>query len=98
MRDILIAEIAHCVNGGEKMAYPNNIKFANLRAEMARRGINIQGIANAIDVSRDTASNKLAGKSPIYLDEAFRIVKTLFPDVDISYLFSELAACSHETA
>lgn len=64
--------------------------FSNLRAEMARKQITIQEIAKAIGVGRDTASQKLSGKTPITLTEAFKIEELYFPDSDVRYLFAEL--------
>ena len=72
------------------MARQSNIMFSNLRAEMARQQVTIQGIANVIGVGRDAASQKLSGKTPITLSEAFKIEGAYFPDLDIRYLFSEL--------
>jgi plasmid maintenance system antidote protein VapI len=68
-----------------------NIAFANLRAEMARRNINVCDIAGAIHVARSTAGYKLARKQPITIDEAFTIADNLFPEHDIRYLFAEAA-------
>lgn len=41
-----------------------NIKYPNLRAEMARKNITIQDIAEVITTGRDTAGAKLSGTSP----------------------------------
>lgn len=65
-----------------------NIAFDNLRAEMGRKNVGIRDLAKAIGVNRDTLARKLSKKSPIYLDEAFRIQQTMFPDLDIKYLFA----------
>ena len=73
------------------MAYNNNIAFSNLRAEMARSGITIQDIATALNVTRNTASNKLSQKSPLNLDEAFKIERTFFRGLELGYLFAELS-------
>lgn len=72
------------------MSKKSEIKFSNLRAEMGRNGVTIQGIADLIDVNRNTASHKLSGKSPITLSEAFKIEQALFPGTGIRYLFAEL--------
>lgn len=74
--------------GGAKLAYPNSIIFPNLRAEMARKGLTIRDLAEAISVSRETVSNKLSGKTQIYLGEAFQIIERFFPDKDVAYLFA----------
>lgn len=72
------------------MARKSNIMFSNLRAEMARKQITIQELARTIGVGRDAASQKLSGKTPITLAEAFKIEKGHFPDSDVRYLFAEL--------
>lgn len=72
------------------MARQSNIMFSNLRAEMARKQVTIQEIASTIGVGRDAASQKLSGKTPITLAEAFKIERGYFPDSDVHYLFAEL--------
>lgn len=72
------------------MARQSNIMFSNLRAEMARKQITIQEIANTIGVGRDAASQKLSGKTAITLAEAFKVEREYFPDSDVRYLFAEL--------
>lgn len=64
------------------------ILFPNLRAEMSRKNIGILSMAQTLGYNRDTLSRKLSGKSSIALDEAFNIQKTIFPDMDIRYLFA----------
>ena len=66
-----------------------SIIYSNLRAEMARRNINIQTIADTLGIRRETASRKLSGKQSIGLNEAFKIKETFFPEVDIWYLFAD---------
>lgn len=77
------------------MAMNSSIIFSNLRAEMARQKISIQDIAQVLEVNRDTASNKLSCKTPITLNEAFKINRAFFPDSNIEYLFSELLPKKH---
>ncbi|KOF57934.1 hypothetical protein AGR56_08980 [Clostridium sp. DMHC 10] len=57
---------------------------------MARNEITIKELADKIGVNRDTMSGKLSGKRPLYLDEAFAINRTFFPNKDIRYLFNEI--------
>lgn len=66
---------------------PNGIVYANLRAEMSRDNIGIKDIARTCDFNRDTLARKLAKKSPLYLDEAFKIQQAFFPDKELRYLF-----------
>ena len=56
---------------------------------MARSGVTTQDIADSIDVNRDTAARKLARKSPITLDEAFKIERKFFVGLGVPYLFAE---------
>lgn len=66
---------------------PNNITYPNLRAEMGRKNLGIGDMAKVTGINRDTLSRKLSKKSPIYLDEAFLIQRTVFPTLDVKYLF-----------
>lgn len=65
----------------------SNIKYTNLRVEMARKKIGVIDMSSAIGMNRDTLSRKLSGKSPLYLDEAFEIQRTLFPNSSVPELF-----------
>lgn len=67
----------------------NNIAFKNLRAEMGRNNIGIKDIAEVCGFNRDTLARKLSKKTPLNLDEAFRIQSKVFPDKEIRYLFEE---------
>ena len=66
----------------------SNIVYDNLRAEMSRKNIGITELARQLNYNRDTLARKLSGKSQINLDEAFLIQQTIFPDLDVLYLFS----------
>lgn len=68
----------------------DSIRFSTLRAEMARNRITIKQIAERIGVNRDTMGGKLSGKRPLFLNEAFIINRTFFPDTDVIDLFKEL--------
>lgn len=65
----------------------NKIAYQNLRAEMGRNNIGICEMAKDLSCNRDTLSRKLSRKSPITLEEAFKIQQRFFPDLDINYLF-----------
>lgn len=67
----------------------SNIYYVNLRAEMARGNIGIGQMAKALHISRDTMARKLAGRSPLNLDEAFRMRDQFFPSCSIEALFRE---------
>ena len=65
------------------------IVFPNLRAEMARKRISIQDIAQELKKDRTTIGAKLSGKRPIHLEEAFAIIDAFFPELDVYYLFAK---------
>jgi len=62
--------------------------YKNLKAEMARRGVMVKDIAELLNVRRSTASDKINGKFRFYYDEALKIKKEFFPDLDLEYLFA----------
>lgn len=61
--------------------------YPNLRAEMARKGIGIQEMANMIGCTRDTMSSKLSGKTKISFEEASKIERCFFNGTGVDYLF-----------
>ena len=65
----------------------SNIAFDNLRMAMEERNILLKDIAESCGYNRDTLARKLSKKTPINLDEAFEIQRTMFPDLDVLYLF-----------
>ena len=71
----------------------NNIKYRNLRAEMARENVTMVDIARKLWFNRDTLARKLSGKSPLYIGEAFAIRDEFFKGKTLEYLFEEL--CEH---
>lgn len=66
------------------------IAFENLRAEMARENIGVRDLAECWGCNRDTAARKLARKSPVMLEEAFKAQRQFFPDKSVPFLFSEI--------
>ena len=70
------------MNNGKQSAYPN------LRAEMARRGITSQKIAQALRLNPGTLSAKMNDPARFRLDEAFYLRNRFFPGQSIEYLFS----------
>ena len=65
----------------------SNVAFDNLRAVMEQRNILLKDIAAACGYNRDTLARKLSKKTAINLNEAFHIQRTMFPDLDVFYLF-----------
>lgn len=61
--------------------------FNNLKAEMARHEITQYEIAQALNVTIKTISNKMIGKSEFTRKEMFIIKSKYFSNYSIDYLF-----------
>lgn len=64
--------------------------YANLNAELARNGIKIKDLAEALNISGKTMSNKLAGRTEFTLSEILVIIK-MIPGASLDYLFARSA-------
>mgnify|MGYP000355716433 FL=1 len=51
----------------------------NLKAEMAKCGVTVEAIAEVLKIHRNSASNKINGKSSFTIEEAFEIKTVFFP-------------------
>jgi transcriptional regulator with XRE-family HTH domain len=61
--------------------------FPNLRAEMARKGLDGIDISARLGCTPKTFSSKMNGKSEFTRAEIFRIRNEFFPNLTIEYLF-----------
>ncbi|MDR7870346.1 MAG: helix-turn-helix transcriptional regulator [Tissierellaceae bacterium] len=61
--------------------------FPNLRAEMARKNIKAANLAEVLNISYDSVSNKMNGKTDFTRAEIFKIRDNCFPDLMLEYLF-----------
>lgn len=61
--------------------------FNNLLAEMARNKITNEAIAFFLQITPNTISNKLSGKTEFTRKEMWLIRKEYFPNCTIDYLF-----------
>ena len=62
--------------------------FPNVRAEMARRKLTVQGLSERTGIPYSTLAPKLRGDKPIKLDEAERIKAAINTEMPIEVLFS----------
>lgn len=65
-----------------KMAY------SNLKAEMARKDITIESMAQMLGIHRNSVANKLNGASSFSIEEAMKIRGSFFQDLEYKYLFA----------
>ena len=59
----------------------------NMKAEMIRNHVTAKMVMEVIGKSDKTTRSKINGKSPLHFNEAIKIRDTLFPGMDIEYLF-----------
>lgn len=65
----------------------NKLAYRNLKAEMGRKDVTIEAISKELGVHRNSVSNKINGTSSFSIEEAMRIKKKFFPDLEYCYLF-----------
>lgn len=70
----------------------NGIKYPNIRAEMGRSGLTIGALAGLVGMDRNRLSRKLAGKTPISLEEAYQLREALKAAMPLDWLFAEEVA------
>lgn len=63
--------------------------FNNLNAEMARNKVTNEDIAICLDVSLNTVSNKIGGKTEFTRKDMWKIREKFFPGLTIDYLFDD---------
>ena len=62
--------------------------YSNLKAEMARKDITIESMAQMLGIHRNSVANKLNGASSFSIEEAMKIRGIFFPDLGYNYLFA----------
>lgn len=62
-------------------------QYPELEAHIAKRGIKISVMASALGISQRAFYNKRIGKSPFNWEEACKIQRVFFPDVEKDVLF-----------
>lgn len=63
------------------------LAYLNLKGEMAKRNISLEAIAQLLDIHRNSAANKVNGRTRFTVDEALLIRDTFFSDLSTDYLF-----------
>ena len=61
--------------------------FPNLKAELTRKNIKYNTLAEILGISYDSVVNKMNGKTDFTRTEIFQIRNILFPDLSLNYLF-----------
>ncbi len=64
--------------------------YNNVKAEMKRKGIILEDLAEALNLTISTVSQKLNGNYPITLNEAKIIKSRLGVDIPLEELFEEV--------
>ncbi len=63
------------------------IMYPNLKAEIARKGETFGSVANICNITSNTFSQKINGKSEFTIDEAMKIADFLEADMPLQILF-----------
>ncbi len=63
--------------------------YRNVKAELARQGLKLEDLAEALNLTIGTVSMKLNGKYPITFREAVRVKAFLRVDTPLEELFKE---------
>lgn len=64
-------------------------KPVTLIKEMAARGVEIEDIAKLLGIHRNSAANKIYGRTAFSIAEGFRIHDEFFPDIPMKILFKK---------
>lgn len=72
--------------------------YKNLQSKMAREGVTQRSIADYLGIHENSVGNKVLGKSPFTIEEAFKIKEKFFPDSDLLYLFKRFSTDTNKTA
>lgn len=67
--------------------YGGDLVFKNLKAEMVRKGITNERIAELLGINVCTVSAKLNSYDRLKFNEAKKIQSELFPECSVDYLF-----------
>lgn len=59
----------------------------NLRAEMARKKISLEELADYLGIHRNSVANKIKGDSSFTIEESVKIQEKFFPELELKYLF-----------
>lgn len=62
-------------------------KPINLIKEMAARQVEIEDIAKLLGIHRNSAANKVNGRTSFNIEEGFKIHDAFFPDIPMDFLF-----------
>lgn len=61
----------------------------NVKKELSAKGISYTVVASLLGVADKTAWNKVKGECEFTVSEALKVKQNLFPEFEISYLFSD---------
>ena len=60
--------------------------YHNLKAEIVRKGLKLQDIADKLSISKNTLNRRISGKSDFTFSEVIKIME-FFPGLSADYLF-----------
>ena len=66
--------------------------YLNLKTEMERNSITIEQVADALEIHRNSAANKIEGRTNFTIDEALMLHDKFFQYTNFNYLFKKFKA------
>ncbi|GHV02584.1 hypothetical protein FACS1894211_14260 [Clostridia bacterium] len=60
--------------------------YCNIKLEMYKRGMTVEGMAQTLNVHRNTLARKLSGKSKMTLDDLVAIKAKCFAEIPLDVL------------
>lgn len=60
----------------------------NLKHELEQKSISIETVAKILGIHRNSAANKINGRTPFTIEEGFILKRELFPEFEMMYLFA----------
>lgn len=63
--------------------------YLNLKAEMAKRNVTIEAIADYLGIHRNSVSYKINRGGSFSIEESMDIRKRFFPDLTLDYIFAK---------
>jgi plasmid maintenance system antidote protein VapI len=59
----------------------------SIKVAMSEKGVSVEAVSKLLNIHRNTAANKIEGRTPFTINEAFSLKENLFAEYDLNYLF-----------
>ena len=59
----------------------------SIKTAMDSKGVSVEAVSKLLNIHRNTAANKIEGRTSFTIEEAFSLKDNLFPEYDLNFLF-----------